>query len=83
MLTPELVAVLRCPESGGELYYFPEGEGLPGFGAGFLFCPESRLKYPVDELDFPVLLVDEAVRAGDDEVEALRSEILSRRASGS
>lgn len=73
MLAAELIAILRCPESGGELVYFPDGEGLPGFGPGFLLCPESRLKYPIDELDFPVLLVEEAVRIDADEVAALTS----------
>lgn len=82
VLADELVALLRCPESGAKLHYFPDAEGLPGFGPGFLFCVESRLKYPIDELDYPVLLREEAVRAGDDEVERLTAE-LSRRPSGS
>jgi uncharacterized protein YbaR (Trm112 family) len=82
VLAAELVAMLRCPETGAPLHYFPDADGLPGFGPGFLFCAESRLKYPIDELDYPVLLREEAVRATDDEVAALTAQ-LSRTPSGS
>ena len=71
VLADELVAMLRCPESGAELIYVPDGDGLPGFGPGFLYCRESRLKYPIDELDFPVLLREEAVAVSDEEAERL------------
>ena len=50
-LDPELLEILRCPRSRAPLIYF-ESEG-------FLFCPESRLRYPVED-DVPVMLVDEA-----------------------
>lgn len=83
MLAAELIAVLRCPESGGELVYFPDADGLPGFGPGFLLCPQSRLKYPIDELDFPVLLIEEAVRVDESELAALTAEPASRTPSGS
>ena len=59
-LSAEFLDILRCPESKGELVYFPQGE--TGDGAGFLFCPASRLRYPIDEHGVPVMLVDEADR---------------------
>ena len=57
-LSKELLEILVCPESKGELVYFAD--------EGFLFCPESRLKYRVED-DIPVMLIDEAERL---EVEA-------------
>ena len=50
-LDPELLEILRCPKSRQPLVYF-ESEG-------FLFCPDSRLKYRVQD-DVPVMLVEEA-----------------------
>jgi hypothetical protein len=50
-LDPQLLAILVCPKSKRPLVYF-EAEG-------FLFCPDSRLKYRVEE-DIPVMLVEEA-----------------------
>lgn len=50
--------MLRCSESKKELIYFPEGDG----GGPFLFCPASRLRYPVAENDLPIMLVEEATR---------------------
>jgi uncharacterized protein YbaR (Trm112 family) len=79
VLADELIAMLRCPESGAKLLYFPDRKGLPGFGRGFLLCPESRLKYPIDELDYPVLLRDEAVEVSDEEL----ARLLSKTPSGS
>ena len=52
-LSPELLEILVCPESKGELVYF-ESEG-------FLFCPGSKLKYRIED-DIPVMLIDEAER---------------------
>jgi uncharacterized protein YbaR (Trm112 family) len=57
-LAPELLELLRCPESREKLIYFPAGEQD---GEEFLFCPSSRLKYRV-EGDIPVMLIDEAER---------------------
>lgn len=55
-LDPELLEILACPESKAPLIYF-EAEG-------FLFCPQSRLKYPIRD-GIPVMLVDEAERLDD------------------
>lgn len=52
-LSPDLLNILVCPESKKPLVYF-EAEG-------FLFCPDSRLKYKVED-DIPVMLIDEAER---------------------
>lgn len=55
-LDPELLDILACPESKAPLIYF-EAEG-------FLFCPKSRLKYPIQD-GIPVMLIDEAERLDD------------------
>lgn len=60
-LAAELLAILRCPESRGTLIYFPKGESGEDETGGFLFCPESRLRYRIDD-GIPVMLVDEAER---------------------
>lgn len=52
-LDPELLEILVCPESKGPLVYFRD--------EGFLFCPDSRLKYRVDD-GIPVMLIEEAER---------------------
>jgi uncharacterized protein YbaR (Trm112 family) len=72
-LDPELVALLCCPREGcsAPLLYFADGEAMPGFGPGFLLCPASRLKFPIDPLDIPVLLLDEAVEIGEAEAAEL------------
>jgi uncharacterized protein YbaR (Trm112 family) len=57
MLSPTLRGLLRCPESKGELLYFAATES----DTEFLFCPVSRLKYPVVN-GIPVMLVEEAER---------------------
>jgi uncharacterized protein YbaR (Trm112 family) len=50
-LDAQLLEILVCPRSRAPLLYFePEG---------FLFCPQSRLKYRVED-DIPVMLVEEA-----------------------
>ena len=58
-LDPLLLEILVCPESKKPLLYFEK--------EGFFFCPESRLKYRIED-DIPVMLVEEAERL--DEVEA-------------
>lgn len=52
-LDPMLLEILVCPESKRPLLYFEE--------EGFLFCPESRLRYRVED-GIPVMLIDEAER---------------------
>jgi uncharacterized protein YbaR (Trm112 family) len=62
-LSSEFLAMLRCPESRQALIYFPEGED----GGAFLFCPDSRLRYRIDDADLPILIIDEAERVSEDE----------------
>ena len=50
-LDPRLLEILVCPSSRAPLLYF-EAEG-------FLFCPESSLRYRVED-GVPVMLVEEA-----------------------
>ena len=59
-----LLEILRCPESLGELIY------VTGEAQEFLFCPQSKLKYRVED-GIPVMLVDEAERLDDASCEAL------------
>ena len=55
-LDPELLEILVCPETKKPLLYF-EAEG-------FLFCPDSRLKYRIED-DIPVMLIEEAERVDE------------------
>ncbi len=61
-LDAELLEILVCPESKQPLVYFEEDE--------FLFCPESRLKYRVED-SIPVMLIEEAERLSEDDARAL------------
>jgi uncharacterized protein YbaR (Trm112 family) len=73
-LSPDLLAILVCPESKQPLVHLPPGTD----GAGeYLFCPASRLKYRVDE-GIPVLLVDEAERLDEAAATALTSRLATR-----
>ena len=58
----QLLEILVCPESKKPLVYF-ESEG-------FLFCPESRLKYRIED-DIPVMLVEDAERVSEAEAAEL------------
>lgn len=57
-----LLEILRCPESRGELIYFASGSA--DGNEEFLFCPESKLRFRIDE-GIPVMLVDDAERLDD------------------
>ena len=59
-----LLEILRCPKSLGELIY------VASDAEEFLFCPQSKLKYRVDD-GIPVLLIDEAESLDDASCEAL------------
>jgi uncharacterized protein YbaR (Trm112 family) len=50
-LDPRLLEILVCPRSRAPLVYFEAEE--------FLFCPESRLRYRIED-GVPVMLVEEA-----------------------
>lgn len=69
-LSPDLLAVLACPESKQPLVYFAGGEQGDQPEAAFLLCPSSRLRYRI-EGDVPVLLVEEAERLEARDVERL------------
>ena len=68
----ELLDVLVCVESKKPLIYFPDGDA-PESEQAFLFCIESRLKYPVSN-DIPIMLLDEADRVD----EAAASKLVAR-----
>ena len=63
-LDARLIDILVCPESKAPLVYFEEER--------FLFCPESRLRYPIVD-DIPVMLTEEAERLD----EAAAAELLA------
>lgn len=73
-LDDKLVAMFRCPESGGELHYVnsPQSQSSANGGSsGFLFCAESRLKYSVSEDDIPNFLPEDAERLDETAAAAL------------
>jgi uncharacterized protein YbaR (Trm112 family) len=61
-LDARLIDILVCPESKAPLIYFED--------EAFLFCPESRLRYPIVD-GIPVMLIDEAERLDEDAAAAL------------
>jgi uncharacterized protein YbaR (Trm112 family) len=73
-LSDWLLDILVCPESRKPLIYFEQ--------EGFLFCPASRLRYPIHE-DVPSLLAEEATRVEDAESEALLRRALDGALPGS
>ena len=77
-LSPDLLAVLACPESKAPLLYFADGEDGKSPDDAFLFCPTSRLRYRI-EGDIPVLLVEEAERIS----EAAGAALVARAEAGS
>ena len=68
-LDPLLLEILVCPESKKPLLYFEK--------EGFLFCPESRLKYRIED-DIPVMLVEEAERLDEAEAATLVARAAAR-----
>lgn len=74
-LPQDFLELLVCPEARAPLQYFPDGQkgAAPGtvLAGPFLFCPESKLAYPVLEDGIPVLLVDEAHRLSDEDSASL------------
>jgi uncharacterized protein YbaR (Trm112 family) len=70
VVADELLAILVCPESKATLIYFPKGESNDDESAGFLFCPDSRMRYRVDN-GIPVMLIDDAERVDDNESKRL------------
>jgi uncharacterized protein len=70
VLPTDLVDLLVCPKSKQPLIYFPRGEADRDEADGFLLCPASRLRYPVQD-GVPVLLAEEATAVTEPAVEAL------------
>jgi len=64
-LNSELLDILVCPESKKPLIYFEDDD--------FLFCPDSRLKYPIKD-GIPQMLVEEAEEVSQEESERLQQE---------
>ena len=50
-LSPDLLAILACPQCRGELHYREEAEALD--------CNTCHLRYRIED-DIPVMLIDEA-----------------------
>jgi uncharacterized protein len=69
-LPQDLLDILACPESRKPLVYFPRGEAGDDPAAEFLFCPDSRLRYRIDD-GIPVMLIEEAERLEPAAAEAL------------
>jgi uncharacterized protein len=57
-LDPKLLEILACPEDKGPLLYFEDEQ--------VLYNPRLKRKYEIRD-DIPVMLIDEAVAADDDE----------------
>jgi uncharacterized protein YbaR (Trm112 family) len=57
-LDPQLLEILACPQDKGPLLYFADED--------LLYNPRLRRKYRIDD-DIPVMLIDEATDADDDE----------------
>lgn len=84
VLPAELVDLLVCPRSKQPLIYFPRGEADRDEADGFLLCPASRLRYPVQD-GVPVLLIEEATAVTEPVVDQLlaRARELGLRTPGS
>lgn len=57
-LSPELLAVLACPEDKGPLLYFGNDGGL--------YNPRLKRRYLITD-NIPIMLIDEAEAVGEDE----------------
>jgi len=61
-LSPELLAVLACPEDKGPLLYFGDDRGL--------YNPRLQRRYLITD-GIPIMLIDEAEAVSDEEHAAL------------
>ena len=57
-LDPQLLEILACPDDKGPLLYFEDED--------ILYNPRLKRKYNIKD-DIPVMLIDEADDASDDE----------------
>ena len=74
MLSDELVEIMVCPRSKQPLIYFPRGEADRDEAEGFLLCPASRLRYPVQD-GVAVMLEEEAIEVSATALEAQISQV--------
>ena len=74
VLSPDLLAILVCPESKEPLIHVPAGVDGP---REYLFCPASRLRYRVDD-GIPVMLVEEAERLDEAQAAQLTDRLTGR-----
>jgi uncharacterized protein len=70
VLPDEVVAIMVCPRSRQPLIYFPRGEADRDEADGFLLCPASRMRYPIQD-GVPVLLEEEAIEVSPPTLETL------------
>jgi uncharacterized protein YbaR (Trm112 family) len=70
VLPEEIVAIMVCPKSKQPMIYFARGEADRDEADGFLFCPASRLRYPIQN-GVPALLVEEAIEVSPGAASAL------------
>lgn len=68
-LDPSLLEILVCPRSKAPLLYFEAEQ--------FLFCPQSRLRYPIED-GVPVMLVEEAEELDEASARALVEQARTR-----
>lgn len=61
-LSPELLAVLACPEDKGPLLYFGDADGL--------YNPRLKRRYLITD-GIPIMLIDEAEAVSDEDHDAL------------
>ena len=64
MISHELLEILACPKDKGPLLYFADEDCL--------YNPRLRLKYRITD-DIPVMLIDEAESADDQEASRLEA----------
>jgi uncharacterized protein YbaR (Trm112 family) len=70
VLSDEQVEIMVCPRSRQPLIYFPRGEADRDEADGFLLCPASRLRYPIQD-GVAVMLVEEATEVSPGALDAL------------
>ena len=68
-LDQRLLDILACPKDKGPLYYLEDED--------FLYNPRLRLKYAITD-GIPVMLIDEATTADDQEHERIMGIVAQR-----
>ncbi|MFH1754748.1 MAG: Trm112 family protein [Candidatus Latescibacterota bacterium] len=52
MIKPELLEILACPKCKDKVTLQDEGK--------YLICGKCKLRYPINELGIPIMLIDRA-----------------------